>query len=67
MRIPMFEPPPKDKTKNIEEDIFQSAEFWLEKGYGIQQKGQINGSKKNALEADNVALDYYLSGVKIDP
>ena len=63
----MFEPPPSDKTKNIEEDIFKSAEFWLEKGYGIQQKGQTLGSKKKALEADNVALDYYLSGVKIDP
>ena len=48
-------------------DIFKSAEFWLSKGFGIQSRAHQSGNRKTASEADNVALDYYLSGVKIEP
>jgi hypothetical protein len=34
------------------------ANFWFQKGYAIQIKGGKN--------CEQVALDYYLSGVKID-
>lgn len=34
------------------------ANFWFQKGYAIQIKGEKN--------CEQVALDYYLSGIKID-
>lgn len=48
----------------IEKNIFKCADFWLSKGYLIQTSKQ--GGQKQA-DANNVALDYYLSGVKINP
>lgn len=55
---PLWQFPRKATNSN---EIFKNAEFWLEKGRLIQQ-GNRHGS-----ETDFVALDYYLSGVKIDP
>ena len=64
----LYEPLNTSKDNNMMEiDIFKSAEFWLSKGHGIQSRAQATGNQKSILEADNVALDYYLSGVKIDP
>lgn len=48
----------KVKGNNSEKNIFKCANFWLSKGVLIQTKGQENHHE---------ALDYYLSGVKIDP
>lgn len=56
---------PKNK---MEVNIFKDAQFWFSKGHNIQLKSakcQTDDSKKD--NSDTVALDYYLSGVKIDP
>lgn len=53
------------KTSAIEKDIFKCAEFWLSKGFLIQTKTKSSGA--TGVDSNNVALDYYLSGVKIDP
>ena len=47
-----------------EKDIFKSSDFWLCKGYLIQT-GQESGKK--GVDRNNDALEYYLSGVKINP
>ena len=65
MKLPLCQPLPQKPNQEL--DIFKSAEFWLSKGYGIQSRAHLAGNRKKADEADNVALDYYLSGVKIDP
>lgn len=56
-------------TKNIQQNnIFKSADFWIQKGYLIQKDGraeQTEGAFSTAK--NNTALDYYLSGIKIDP
>lgn len=64
VKLPLQQPSPQ--KSNTELDIFESAEFWLSKGYVIQNRAHQAGNHKNGNEADNVALDYYLSGVKID-
>jgi tetratricopeptide (TPR) repeat protein len=58
IQLSIFRP---ERGKFENQDIFKNAEFWLEKGINIQ-----SSQRKNA-DANNVALDYYLSGVKIDP
>ena len=45
-------------------NIFKSAEYWLNRGYLIQS---AKTSKHSLKEKNSEALDYYLSGVKIDP
>ena len=67
--LPLCEPKKDNhqKLKKKDPDIFKSPEYWLLKGYEIQNKAHQEGNRKNAHEADNVALDYYLSGVKNDP
>ena len=56
--------PESTKRANADSrDIFKNAEFWLSKGLLIQSnQGNTGGG-----DSDHVALDYYLSGVKIDP
>lgn len=56
------------KSQKIEEDIFKCADFWLGKGYLIQTSTRQSSKDGNqGVDSNNVALDYYLSGVKIDP
>jgi hypothetical protein len=63
----------KPRETQINKDIFKCAEFWLGKGYLIQNNSATNSNqikvKENIKNVDvnNVALDYYLSGIKIDP
>ena len=64
VKLPIAQPLPTKANQEV--DIFKSAEFWLSKGYVIQNRAHQSSNQKNN-EADNVALDYYLSGVKIDP
>ena len=47
-----------------EKDIFKSADFWLCKGYLIQTGSDHS---KKGVDKNNDALEYYLSGVKINP
>ena len=54
----------KSKENKIEKDIFKDANFWLSKGLLIQTKGVVDNP---SAEVNSAALDYYLSGVKIDP
>lgn len=52
----------------IVKDIFKNADFWMSKGVLIQtKKSHGNSLQGNDKDSNNVALDYYLSGVKIDP
>jgi len=55
-----LKPLPAPKLK-IEINIFKDAQFWFSKGHSIQL------TKKQDVNQDAVALDYYLSGVKINP
>ena len=63
----------KPRETLINKDIFKCAEFWLSKGYLIQNNSAANSNKINVkensknIDVNNVALDYYLSGGKIDP
>lgn len=43
-------------------NIFKCADFWMSKGIMIQAN-----TNQTQTDSNNVALDYYLSGVKIDP
>jgi hypothetical protein len=55
-------------TNNIQKDLFKSAEFWMQKGYLIQTSSRSTPAGFELTTAKNTsALDYYLSGVKIDP
>jgi hypothetical protein len=45
----------------IEINIFKDAQFWFSKGHTIQNAKNLEDN------SDSVALDYYLSGIKIDP
>jgi tetratricopeptide (TPR) repeat protein len=62
----------KSLNPKIEKNIFKCAEFWLSKGYLVQSAAASHKNKPEsaksggAVDANNVALDYYLSGVKID-
>ena len=53
-------------TQNIEKNIFKSADYWIQKGYLIQND-QRNTSNTYSTAQNTSALDYYLSGIKIDP
>ena len=59
----------KPRETLINKDIFKCAEFWLSKGYLIQNNSVANSNKINVkensknIDVNNVALDYYLSGV----
>lgn len=44
------------ENKKIQQQAFQDAEFWFGKGFAMQ--------KKDGVE---VALDYYLQGVRCNP
>lgn len=59
---------PAPKLK-IEINIFKDAQFWFSKGYSIQLKQSLSTTPEDDKQnnSDAVALDYYLSGVKIDP
>lgn len=58
-----------DIKSNVTENIFKNATFWFQKGYLIQTNSakDSKGGKDGKDNVDAVALDYYLSGVKIDP
>ena len=51
---------PVVKVVSKDNNIFKNADFWLSKGYHILNKGTEQDSV-------SVALDYFLSGVKIEP
>lgn len=55
----------KAKGSPMEKNIFKCADFWLSKGILIQTKGKADSDESK--DSNNAALDYYLSGVKIDP
>lgn len=44
----------------MDNNIFKNADFWQSKGYVIL-------SNSTEIDSVNVALDYFLSGVKIEP
>lgn len=50
-------------------NIFKDADFWFSKGHIISTHGVQNNNIEmpNKENYNSVALDYYLSGVKIDP
>ena len=45
-------------------DIFKNSDFWLSKGYNIQTLDATK--KKKEAQANQTALDYYLTGVRFD-
>ena len=52
------------QPENSQKNIFKDAFFWFQKGYNIQTK--VSQKAKDGDNVDVIALDYYLSGVKID-
>ena len=63
VELPLYEPKPIKQAMMNDKDIFKSAEFWLNQGHQKCQKKALNVGP----DRHSVALDYYLSGVKIDP
>jgi tetratricopeptide (TPR) repeat protein len=57
----------KPAKTTIVKDIFKCADFWMSKGVLIQTKKSLGDSQDQDKDSNNIALDYYLSGVKIDP
>ena len=53
-------------------DIFKDAQFWFAKGHILLTLGSLKSQDEESEEVkienkESVALDYYLSGVKIEP
>ena len=57
------------RNPKIDKNIFKCADFWFSNGYLIQSAKPATSADRAKSQNDQnaAALDYYLSGVKIDP